>query len=214
MAKQKRQKYSKAEILGPFFDMPEDYNDLVSVYRTLAKSADQRLVRLERYSEQDQFHTATKWAYARAQRDIKEWSGEGATRFNTKPPASVSDLKAKIQDIKTFLQSPTSTKRGIKEVYGKKADTLNKKYGTNFKWDEVGKFFQSKLYQKMDKMYGSKTIVKIIGKIQSNKKDVIKAINEAKDKDITIDTKSNKMLDRLVNKTLNKYGKEVKALLE
>lgn len=203
---QRRQQWSLSQIMDPKFKMPTDRAGLEKVYRTLAKTADQRLVRLERASEQDQFKVATKWAYARAQRDIKQWSGEGATRFNTKPPAATSSLRSKIEDIKTFLKSPTSTKAGIKEVYKKKADTINKKYGTNFKWDQVGKFFESKLAEDMDRKMDSATMLRVVAVIQSNKKDIIKNIEKADTIDIKV---PDKMVKELTWETVKEYGSEV-----
>lgn len=210
VGEQRRQKWSTTEILKPGFQMPDTYEDLVKVYKTVAKSADQRLVRLEQASKEDNFKVVLKWSYARAQHDIKRWSGEDVSRFNTKPPASKNDLQAKIEDIKTFLKSPTSTKKDIKEMYKKKADTINKQYGTNFKWDQVGKFFESKLAKKMDEEMSSKTMLKVIATIQKDKKAVIQKI-EAQDK---IDIKApDKMIQALVDETIAKYGKEIKEAL-
>lgn len=172
--------YSTKYIMQPFFDMPNDRGELMKVYRTLAKSADQRLVRLEKLAGEENYKNATKWAYARAQRDIQAWSGEGATRFNTKPPESIVDLKAKIQDMIHFIGSETSTKSGIKDVMKKRADSLNKTLGTNFKWDEVGKFFNSKLWDKTKERFGSKTLVRSIGTIRSDKK-LMKEVSDTAD---------------------------------
>ena len=199
-------KYKLSEILSPAFDMPTSYEDLEKVYRTVAKTADQRLVRLEQATKEENFRVADKWAYARAQRDIEQWSGPDATRFNTKPPSSISQLKAKIEDIKTFIEAPTSTKSGIKEVYKKKADTLNKKYGTKFKWNEVGTFFESDLSKKMDKIMSSASKVKVIANLQRNKKKIVESIKEANARDIKV---PDDMVGELTKDTLKEYGDEV-----
>ena len=170
--------YSTKYIMSPFFDLPSDRAELTKVYRTLAKAADERLVRLEKLAKEENYHNASRYAYARAMRDIAQYSGEDATRFNTKPPESDAALKAKIEDIKHFLSSDTSTKTGIKGVMQKRADTLNKNFGTNFKWDEVGKFFDSKLHDKTAKSYGSKTLVKAIGVMRQNKEKIKEALKE------------------------------------
>ena len=149
-------------------------------YRRLAKQADQRLVRLEGYQHDRNFANVTQWAYARAQEDISKWSGPDARRFNTAPPMKKSGdemvidetrLRSKIQDIKTFLESPTSTKKGITQVYKNRVDTINQKYGTNFTWQEFAKFTESETFSKLDWEYGSKTIMKAIGTIQSKFKN-------------------------------------------
>ena len=170
--------YTTKYIMQPFFDLPADRSELVKVYRTLAKSADQRLVRLEKLAKEENYHNASRYAYARAMRDIEQYSGADATRFNTAPPESDAALKAKIEDIKHFLSSDTSTKTGIKGVMQKRADTINEKFGTNFKWDEVGKFFESKLHDKTAKDYGSKTLVKAIGVMRQKKKEIKDALKE------------------------------------
>lgn len=210
---QKRQKYSLAELLDRSKDLPNNYDDLVSAYRTLAKAADQRLVRLERAAQEPNFGNATQWAYARAQRDIKEWSGEGATRFNTKPPAREGELRRKIEDIRTFMLSPTSTKKGIKESLKKRADTINKKFGTDFKWDDIGKYYQGNLAKKLEQIYGSKTVLRMIAAMQKKKSDVIKAIEQSKQTDVRVPD-SNKMVEKMMNKVIKKYGKEVKEFLQ
>lgn len=203
--------YTLDQITSPFFEMPETYEEQVKVYRTLAKAADQRLVRLESYEELPNFKNATKWSYARAMRDIQQWSGESAKRFNTAPPKSSSQLLAKIEDIKTFIKSPTSTKKGMKEILQKRADTLNERYGTNFKWDDVGTFFESGLAKELDKDYASRTMVKVAGELQKNKDEIIEAIKEGKDINIKV---PNKLIGKVLNNVLKKYGDEVVEYLE
>lgn len=203
--------YKLNQIMNPFFDMPESYEETVKVYRTLAKTADQRLVRLESYEHDPNFKNATKWSYARAMRDIQQWSGEQARRFNTAPPESKAALEAKIEDIKTFLMSPTSTKQGMKQILQNRADTLNQEYGTKFKWNDVGTFFDSTLAEKLDNDYSSKTMVKIVASLQKNKTQIIKEIKDAKQKDQKV---PEKMVEKIVKDVLNKYGDEVVDYLE
>lgn len=203
--------YKIDQIMNPFFDMPETYEETVKVYRTLAKAADQRLVRLEAYEHDPNFKTATKWAYARAMRDIEQWSGEQAKRFNTAPPASKAALEAKIEDIKTFLASPTSTKKGMKDILQRRADTLNEQYGTNFKWNDVGTFFESELAEKMDSKYASETMMQVVASLQKNKTKILKEMEKAQDKNQKV---PDKMVEQLVRDVLENYGKEVREYLE
>ena len=152
---------------------------LQSYYRRIAKVADQRLVRLERLAEQPGYGNATQWAYKRAIRDIESWSGEDAKRFNTKPPENVNQLRAKINDIKTFLGSESSTKSGISSTYKQRVSTLNSNYGTTYQVDDLQKLFSSSLWKKMEtKGYDSDTIMKAIGYIQkkSTDEDVLKGL--------------------------------------
>ena len=152
---------------------------LQGYYRRIAKVADQRLVRLEKLADEAGYGNATQWAYKRAMRDIAQWSGEGATRFNTKPPEKAHQLQAKINDIKTFLGSESSTKSGIKATYQQRINTLNTKYGTKYQADDLQKLFSSSLWKKMEtKGYDSDTIMKAIGYIQNkaSDEDVLKGL--------------------------------------
>lgn len=97
-------------------------------------------------------------------KDIERWGG--SKRFYTKAPENLNQLKAKINDIQAFLGSVTSTKTGIVEVYKQRADTFNKKYGMNWSWQDMAKFFDqfgSSLYDE----YGSDVINQVIAVVQS-----------------------------------------------
>lgn len=203
------------------------YAAAVAEYRKLAKRADQRLVRLERYSQQEKYANVTQYAYAKAMRDIRSWSGKDATRFNTKPPANLNSLMAKINDIKGFLQSASSTIKptadnavynekgqivggGIDLTYQKRADTLNQRFGTNVTWENVGSIFESTLYRKLAKKYESKTAVRIIGKLQGDDKKIQKALDQKQSYNVRI--KGEKPLEEAVNKTLRYYKKDINSL--
>lgn len=206
-AEQKRQKWSSKEILDPGFNMPDTYEDLLKVYKTLAKSADQRLVRLEQYSNEENFKTAIKWSYARAQKDIKSWGGADATRFNIKPPKSAAALRARIEDIKTFMKSVTSTKKGIISIYKKKAETFNKNYGTNFTWEELGAFFESSAADALkDEILDSSTMASVIATIKVNGKKTAQQIKDAAKVDIKA---PDSMVEDLVHDALEKYGDDL-----
>jgi len=190
--------------------MSEEYNQLLKEYRRLAKRADQRLVRLEAYQHDKGFKTATRWAYAKALNDIKKWSGENAKRFNVKPPENTTSLKAKIQDIKNFIESPTSTKRGIEKVYKKKADTINRKYGTDFDWEDLANYYLSGTAEKLNEQYGSKTVLRAIASIQKTEKSEIEAIKESKSKHLKL---QDKIVDKVVNEILSDSGIDILSLL-
>lgn len=190
---------------------------MVQYYRRLAKTADQRMVRLEKASEQPYFKVATEWAYAKATRDILKWIPPGDNkstklRFNTKPPEG-EDLIAKINDIKSFLSSPTSSKQGIIDVYKKRADTVNKKYGTNFTWKQLAKYYDSGQAELWDAKFGSKTALMTIASLQKNKKKLVKAIKEADRKDIRIDSKDSSMIKKTVDMALKDNKLNIEDLL-
>lgn len=145
----------------------------VAYFKQLAKRADQRLVRLERLSTEKGFEGVKSYAYKSAINDIRQLTGNrDATRFNVALQKNKNGevnkalLHAKINAVKRFLESPTSMKSTIVESYKKRADTLNERYGTNFTWEQMGRFFESALYQKLSKIFGSDIILKIIGMFQ------------------------------------------------
>lgn len=196
--------------------------DLLKEYRKLAKRADQRLVRLEKLSMQKNFKQVKQWAYKNAAIDAIEWGANPEKpRFNIKPPVNEKgqiktvSLKAKIQDIKNFLEKPTSTKAGIISVYQKKADTLNEKYkqyGLDLTWSDVGTFFESALYKKLAKKYSSGTVVKAIATIKKNEGEVLKDFQQKKASHIK--TEDNDMIINDAIKRMTSYYKgDVKKLL-
>lgn len=182
---------------------------LTDLYYRLAHAADTRIRRLEKLSSEEGFQTATQWAYARAMKDIQKYSGEGRTRFETKPPENKMQLQAKINDIRTFLTSPSSTKTGIIESYKKKADSTNTKYGTNLTWEDIAKMYQSGIGQKINDDYGSDTVLMAIAQIQKQKnpedwvKESWRNVHRPKDERTKLVT-DDPILDRTVQSLLRK----------
>lgn len=172
---------------NPFLYEQKENETLEHWYKRLAKQADQRLVRLEKLTKQEGFENVNKYAYARAMRDIKQWSGECSKRFNVQTPKNKNQLKAKIRDIQTFLESPTSTKKGVESVYQSKADSINEKYGTKFSWRDLANYFEQGKSEHIDMIYGSKTVLRAVGVIQQNADIVKKQIEQHKQKHIVVD---------------------------
>lgn len=186
------------------------YDELVKEYRKLAKRADQRLVRLEALSRISKYENVLKYAYRVAAKNIESYGQvKNRPRFNTKPPENSNTLQAKINDIKHFLESISSTKKGIVSTYEKRAETLNKKMGLKgddkFTWQELADFFQSKSYEKLASIFGSKTVFDIIGKIKKNLQEIAKEIKE---------NQKIKVADWKVNDTINKMIAEHNLRLE
>ena len=168
--------------------MTERYQELFTYYKQIAKRADQRLVELEKLSKQTGYKEVTKYAYRKAMYDIKRWSGEsGKMRFNRKAPETTRALLSKIHDIEDFLSSATSTKKGINTVYKKRADTLNKKYGTNFTWRSLANFVESKTFEKLSKKYGSDIVMRIIATLHNFDVNDIKSGNIKVDDEVLND---------------------------
>lgn len=192
------------------------YDDLVKIYRRAAKSADQRLVRLEQLSGQKDFKQVKQWAYKNAAREAAEWGANPLKpRFNIKPPEGKTSIRAKINDMLNFMEKPTSTREGIISVYEKKAQTLNKKYaeyGLDLDWSDVGTFFESTLYKKLSKKYSSGTVVKAIATLKQNESQVLNDF--AKHRASHIKTEDNDMIiDDAIGRMTSYYKSDVKKLL-
>lgn len=190
-------------------------NELEKEYKRLAKQADQRLVRLEQYAKQTKFKGVLEFAYKVAMRDIKAWGGSKAKRFNIKAPENTNQLKAKIADIKKFLSADSSTLRatktnkGVLSIYERRAKTLNEKYGTNFSWQDLAKFFDSSINEKLDAQMSSDAKMEAIAVIQHNKEAVRKAIKASGEKHIDVDPdKVDDVIEFNVNQILNDFSKK------
>lgn len=197
----------------------QSYNDLVKEYRKLAKRADQRLVRLEKLSTQKNFKQIKQWAYKNAVTDaIHYGANPKKPRFNIKPPVdktgkpSFVKLQAKIQDIKNFLEKPTSTKQGVIDIYQKKADTLNKKYGLNLNWSDVGDLFESNLYKKNDRSMSSGTRLRAIATIKNNEAEILRDFAQHRASHIKTED-DDMVVNEAIKRMTSYYKKDVKKLL-
>ena len=137
-------------------------------YKRLAKTADQRLVRLEALSYEKGFKSVKTWAYAGAIQDIRKYTPEG-TRFNVK--VETRDLPDRIADVRKFLEKPSSNKRNIVKFYAKRADSINRSQGTSYTWQELADFFETTTASKL-KIYGSGDTLRVNNAIN---KGMIKA---------------------------------------
>lgn len=163
------------------------YMETVKLYRKLAKKADQRLVRLEKLAQEENFKGVKQFAYARAQRDIRSWSGDSARRFNTAPPKTIQALNAKIADIRNFLESKTSTRRDIVKYYEERTKTVQERYGVSGTWQQMANYYKRGINKRFDAKYGSKTALRAIGMIQQNKQQIQDDIRNKKHVDLQLE---------------------------
>lgn len=158
-----------------------DYAIAYAEYRQLAKRADQKLVRLEALSHEKHFEGVLEFAYKGAIRDIKSWGGN--KRFNTAPPTKLTELQAKISDIKKFESKTTITKTKIVKMYKKRADTFNKKYGkefgVKFTWEDIANYYEDTNGQREAIKLASKTEVRVLAVMKklADKKQAEGALN-------------------------------------
>lgn len=177
-------------------------------YRTLAKKADQRLIRLEALAYQEHFHGVLEFSYKYALRDVRSWGGD--KRFNTAPPTTLDKLEYKISDIKKFLDKPTSNKTQILKIYQARTDTINKRYGQElgykFTWQEIANFYESDIAKRDDIAKASKTVVRALATIRRamTDKDLqnIKDVNERIQR-VSGDKVVNNMVEKLAGYGLN-----------
>ena len=201
-------------------------------YKAIAKTADARLLALERLSGKEGYKDVREWAYKQAMYDIHSSFGQQAKRFNRKIPDDLTQIYKHIRQVLTFLESPTSSKQGIDEVYQKRAETIKSRYGVSTNWQSIAGLFESKLYQKTDSKYGSKTALRAIGFIQRNTDQILKALQEGKSISVRLGAKFDVAdedkkhlellssdnydieLQRTINNYLQYYKKDVNSLFK
>ena len=197
---------------------------LMRKYEKLAKKADRRMREIERFSRYEEFKGIKNYAYKAAEKMIEQWTPpwakekERAPRWQRVLPTNkegvvdTRTLKAKIKDIETFLNMKSSTVTGIKQIYQKRAKTLNERYGTNFKWQDLANFFEEGgIADSTFNEYGSKTVLVSIATIQKQPTKALNQIEKFNDNVQFID--DNKVLDETINNLLQKQGKNIKELI-
>ncbi len=183
-------------------------------YKQIAKAADQRLIELERLSEKKEYKEVKQWSYANAMYDIKSEFGEDAKRFSRRlsEDMRLSTIYKNINRVLKFLNAPTSSVSGIREVYDKRTETLNKRYDLNLNWDKTGHLFESTLWKKVNSKYGSATALKAIGIIQKNRSEIKAALESHKPISFTVE--DNAKVEDAVNKFLRYYKKDTAKLIK
>lgn len=204
--------FLQADLKGMTSDQKRKH--LKDFYKTAAKAADQRLIELERLSKKEGYKDVKQWAYREAMRDIRAEFGEDAKRFNRKIPDNLNSIYKDINRVLNFLDSPTSSKKGIDEVYNKRANTINERYGTDINWSNIGDLFNSLLWKKTNEKYGSKTALKAIGYLQANEKKIKKALKNHKPISLHLEDDETHVVEETVNKFLRYYKTDVSKLLK
>lgn len=195
------------------------YRALLKKYNKLAKKADRRMRELERFSRYEEYKDIKNYAYKKAAEMIKTWTPPDkmyenrAPRWQRNVPMDTRSLKAKIKDIEKFLDMKTSTLKGIQDVYKKRAEAFNKKYGTKFDWKTLARFFEDGgLADTTFEKYGSATVLLAFGKIQGSSKKALDQIEKFNNQHKFTD--DDKATQRAINGMLSDYGPQVRELLE
>jgi len=194
------------------------YRAALKKYNKLAKKADRRMRELERFSRYEEYKDIKNYAYKKAAEMIKTWTPPDKMYENRSPrwqrnaPLDTRSLKAKIKDIESFLNMKSSTLKGIKEIYNKRAKALNEKYGTEFDWQQLAHFFEDGgLADKAFETYGSSTVLLAFGKIQKKKKQALRLIEDFNGKHQLV--QGNVVIEETINKLLQNYGHDLQDLL-
>lgn len=172
---------------------------LLAQYKKLAKRADQRMVRLEQAAKRGgEMSSATEYSYRKARREAEYYSAGKSKRFNAQTPKNNKVLRAKINAINEFLESPTSTVSGIKNIYKKRAEALNATYGTNFRWQDLSDFFESATWKKLISEIPSDLVMKAYARLRKGGDKLIQEIKDNPSKQVADDEVQDFILKRLV----------------
>ena len=155
----------------------QEYANMYADFRQQSKIADQKMRRLEKLSTEENYKGVLQYAYARAQRDIKEQTGKDTKkmRFSANIPTTTKGLASYMKDVERFNQAESSTKRGITNIYQRRANTVNQKYGRDsngkkikgwkdLKWQDLANYYEKEKNTKLDSKMGSSTQMKVLGR--------------------------------------------------
>lgn len=188
-------------------------NDLKAEYHKLATQANRRMTMLEKLSQNPDYKAVLGYAYKDVAHELKI---RGLDRFShdiekfSASKTDIRELKGLINIAEEFLNAPSSLKSGIDAVYRGRADTLNKKYGTDFSGSDMKNFFDSSIWDKLKNKFGSGAAMKTIAAIQKNKDDILQEISDARSAHRRIDFSSLTDIDgRDINAELTGSDKRV-----
>lgn len=181
----------------PKRDWKSEWQKIQKESRKLAKRANQRLVRLERYSQRQGMSEILKYAYGKAQEYISKNLGGRRYKENVKLydvsdgskqltgealyKANVMIQRNRIKAMEEFLSAETSTlgvsrsgpkTKGIKKIYDKRTQTINEKflnkYGLEMTDKDLKRFFESKKQAKLEKLVSSSMMFVVAAVIKKN----------------------------------------------
>lgn len=123
-------------------EISQEQKELYEELKKLAKRANQRIVRLEREFGKD------KWVVKNLRdrldtEKLNAWTKTGRIKYNKS--MSITELRAVTKATKQFLNSKTSTKRGIQQVRKKQIESLRISLSTDekeFTFEEAETFYR------------------------------------------------------------------------
>ena len=221
---------SISSIIRNATNWEKKYKELEKVFHTEAMAADRRMLRIERdYSKRKGYEGITNFSYAKAQRDIEAWTKRELNRGTISPKRAddllkkkrfdraiknaeqnyyeaYRELSAKLNDVRDFLRSDSSTLKGskspkasyksegVENIYKKRADTLSKTLDEDIEWQDLASIFESKQWKLSEKYsMDSKTRIKAVQKVKEMPRTKQQMAEFLKDKEnVNIDPKKMK----------------------
>ena len=185
--------------------------EIIKQYNRAVRTANKSLYRLEKMEDIEGFENVTKFAYAKAMKEIKSMRGDGYIRFGeVKEDVDLRKLRHGINAVTEFLNAPTRTKTGIIGVYESRADTINAKYGTDFTWQTMADYYSSGRAEKLGIKLGSSSALIKIGELQKKSTKELEDIYRSLNKNRKLKKYENK--EELIYNTINHKNATEKKL--
>lgn len=163
-------------------ELIREEQELFNELKKLSKRANQRIVRLEREFGKDTW--ATKYLKEKlAVEPLQAWTLSGRVRVNKN--MTVTQMTGTIKATKEFLNSSTSTRRGIKKAKQKAIQTLKIRFSTDIS------DITYKEAEALSMFFEDKEVNKITNFIPGS--DVLAVIEEAREQDNDYETFSSQM---------------------
>jgi hypothetical protein len=134
----------------------------------MLQEANMKLLNLEQLSKQKGYENIKDYAYRNAMQAIKEIRGKEYKRFNL--PSNTHQLEKTKRSLEKFLESPTSTKAGIQEIYEKNASFINQEMGSKMSWQKMGSFLRAAEFEQLKDDYGSDQAFIIVGEMYKHRR--------------------------------------------
>ena len=136
--------------------------------KPMMQRANAMLLNLEKLATMEEYAGIEQFAYRNAMQSIKEIRGSNYKRFNM--PKNTHQLEKTKRAIEKFLDSPTSSKKGIEALYEKNADWFNEQMGSKFSWQKMGTFLQAAEFEDLKADYFSKTAIIIVSQLYKHRR--------------------------------------------
>ena len=209
----KKRVTSRGDFLSDYYKIPKTKAGVLADYEKMRKLANDRLANIEKTSvTKDGLQSVLQWAYKRAVHDLN-----GVTRFPTMKSIEDFDYNTvvgKLNVMRKFLKSETSTIRGVQATYKRSANAFNKKYGTDFSPSDLAKFFNKDtgLYEKIKNAtdYGSETIMLAIAEIKANREEKLQEMADLAERHQQV---PDKLVVQAIKKITSLFSDEVGDLI-